>query len=269
MILGLILISTTKVFKEKLVKQSLLDNQELFELNGKKIGKSRIVFEKVVIYGKLRCDALIFTENKGIIGVEIKTEYDNLKRLARQLSYYKKVCNYVYVYCHDSHLNKVIKLIKDKHLDKFVGVISYSIFKDEVIPGVYQPAKLNPDYRLASALQMLWKSEIRDILRVTTSQQAKLIAAKEGLNYIPIFKDPVTQLKISSMPTTYGIASERLTKPQLVKNYLKLYGQRQGTVILCQRFIYNDNDPTKYLKLFNFKGRIDQPLIVGDPNEII
>ena len=243
---------------EKKVKQSLLNNPELFNYLGN-LGNNRTIFEKVVLYNKLRCDALIFTEKRGIIGVEIKTQYDNLNRLNRQLNNYKKVCNYVFVYCHDSHLEKVKQLLKEHSYGDYVGIISYSTFKGDVIPGLYRKAYSSPVYSIRDAVKMLWKSEIRDILRVYTTKQAQLAAKDNNYTYASIYPNA---LQMSSYGYT-GIASTKLNKNQLISNYIGMFGKKIGTKILAQRFIYGDVDPTKYLKLYHFNDDINKPVEIG------
>ena len=80
------------------IKNSILHLQSIFPKN--KLGKSLVTYEKTINF-KTIADCLIFTEKQGIIGIEIKTAHDTLKRLSHQLDDYVKCCSYVYVYCHD------------------------------------------------------------------------------------------------------------------------------------------------------------------------
>lgn len=241
---------------ERQVKQHLLKNQKLFNHLGD-LGTSRIVFEKV--YGKLRADALIFTEDQGIIGVEIKTEYDNLKRLPRQLSNYKQICNYVYVYCHDSHLKAVIQLLKDKGFWGYVGIVSYTVFKGKIIAGVYKQAKQSPYYHVAYALKMLWKDEVRGMINAYTGNQAEILA---NMVHVPFHKVYNNKLNYNRFGY-HGAGSVGLSKAQLIRNYVGLFGEQAGTQVLCQRFIYDDMNPEKHMKLYHFNDNINHPVEVG------
>lgn len=255
----MILISETKRFTEKYIKQSILDNPELFSNLGK-LDPSRVVFEKSVSFGNLRTDCIIFTETVGLIGVEIKTKYDNLRRLKRQLSNYQRVCNYTYVYCEDSQLAGVLKLIKDNHWEHYIGVIAYTVFEDEVIPGVYQQAYPSPKWTLTTAMQMMWKSEVRDMLKAYTSRKALALAKDKQLPYLPIYEP-----EFYNIPKATGYANAGLSKYKMIGNYAHVFGIPNGTKYLAQRFIYTDNDPTKYLKLYHFGDSLDDPEIVGGP----
>ncbi|MBT9670507.1 sce7726 family protein [Secundilactobacillus kimchicus] len=243
---------------EDSIKQSLLDNQFLFNYIGD-FGKSRVVFEKgLPPKNRLIADALIFTEKQGIIGVEMKTQYDTLARLERQLSYYKQICNYVFVYVHDSHLEGVIDLLKKRGYWGFVGIVSYTQFHDDVVVGLYKAAELNPHYNLVYSLKLLWRNEIRDILQAYTTKHGSLVARNHNLSYQPVFSHHM------QMTTGYnGIASRKFTKRQLIANYVKLFGQKNGTQVLCQRFIYGDMNPEKYLKLYRFGDNLGQPEEIG------
>lgn len=98
---------------ERVVKysfvQALLDNAD--EVN---------VFE-LVVHNK-RVD--LCRINGSSIGYEIKSELDNLDRLADQVSAYSKVFDYVYVITHEKHRSAVEKLIPGH-----CGIISYD-FQD-------------------------------------------------------------------------------------------------------------------------------------------
>ncbi|MCA7081865.1 hypothetical protein LGL73_14055, partial [Staphylococcus aureus] len=67
-----------KILLEDDLKQAVLQHISLYEYLGD-LGRTKVIFEKSVNYGKLIADALVFTDNKGIIGVEIKTEADTLR----------------------------------------------------------------------------------------------------------------------------------------------------------------------------------------------
>ncbi|MCC9083788.1 sce7726 family protein [Enterococcus faecium] len=77
--------------------------------------------------GNTICDCLIFTEKRGVIGIEIKTERDSTKRLNKQLKDYEKVCDFVYVLCHDTHVPKVEQIL-NRYNHRHVGILAYTEF---------------------------------------------------------------------------------------------------------------------------------------------
>lgn len=229
---------------EKSVKQAVLDSKTFFRSLGD-LGKSRIIFEKTCGYGELIADCLIFTENRGIIGVEIKTAHDTLKRLSKQLDSYVRVCNYVYVFCHDSHLEAVEALIKRKGLVNTVGIISYIEFKDDVIGGVVKEAQPNSRYELTYALEMLWKKQIERVIHMFTDKQEQLaINTYGGIA-------PVQDRR--NLSGGMRMVGQRTSKKNLIRVYVDLLGEVNGTKILCQQFQTVQPYPDRVLKLYKFK----------------
>lgn len=242
--------------KEHDIKNFFLDNKFLFNYLGK-LGENRIVFEKSICNGKVRADALLFTENKGIIGIEFKTKNDTLKRLPRQLTYYVKTCNYVFVFCDDIHTTQVEQLLKQKGLS-FVGIISYTNIGTTIIAGMYREAKLNPKYSLYSACELLWKNELAWILRVLSNKPARLMknAFKTQHMDLKIYSQQhnhFMESRLGNHATAYG--SHHYTYKQLIDTYVRLLGTKVGTQIICESFIYHGYSPDHYLKLYDFGDR--------------
>lgn len=152
-------ISKDNVAREQFVKDFILDNKGLFGL----LGDATVVFEKAVHRYNIITDALIFSELKGIIGIEIKTKNDSLSRLNKQLKAYRAVADFAWVMCHDKHVDKVEKIIDDNgHIG--VGIMSYTEFEGTLIVGVIRDANTSPYKDARVVLDMLWKSELKTIL---------------------------------------------------------------------------------------------------------
>ncbi|MCG1032943.1 sce7726 family protein [Bacillus amyloliquefaciens] len=66
-------------------------------------------FEFPFDFNRRRCDLLVATCNS-IIGIEIKSDLDNLDRLVDQLSSYYKCFNEVYVACGKKHYPQISKM---------------------------------------------------------------------------------------------------------------------------------------------------------------
>ena len=195
------------------IKNSVLQNKSIFSHLGK-LGNDLIVYEKK-IYDGVISDCLIFTQYQGIIGVEIKTQHDTLKRLPRQLDSYVRTCRYTYVYCHDSKVVKVKKLLKKKHYD-FVGIISYTEFDKTPIPGIIQQAKVSPFLMYQGYTSLLWKDELRKILYIATKTKQS---------------DTIRKLKYK---------------------YNQLFPSLNGEQLIANFYINNYTDPKKPLQRYHF-----------------
>lgn len=195
------------------IKNSVLQNKSIFSHLGK-LGNDLIIYEKK-IYDGVISDCLIFTQYQGIIGVEIKTQHDTLKRLPRQLDSYVRTCRYTYVYCHDSKVVKVKKLLKKKHYN-FVGIISYTEFDKTPIPGIIQQAKMSPFLMYQGYTSLLWKDELRKILYIATKTKQS---------------DTIRKLKYK---------------------YNQLFPSLNGEQLIANFYINNYTDPKKPLQRYHF-----------------
>jgi len=233
-----------KTVYEKAVKQAVLDSKTFFNDLGD-LGKSRVLFEKSCGYGELIADCLIFTENKGIIGVEIKTAHDTLKRLSHQLDSYIRVCNYVYVFCHDSQLKEVQALIKRKGLVNTVGIISYIEFGDDVIGGVIKQATPSKYFELTYALEMLWKQQLFRVLQMYINRPEQVAVNTYG-------GMASTHTKVGEKMTRQTV-NRKLSKKRLIRMYVNFFGVEAGTKILVRQFQIVQPFPDRVLKLYKFK----------------
>jgi len=140
------------------VKQMILDTPRLFVTDD---DNTAIWFEKEIVgnYSVQHtiADCLIFSEQQGLIGVEIKSARDSKKRLRRQLTDYVKVCDYVWVLIHDTMLPEVEGILEDF---PYVGVICYTEVNDKLAPGVVKQAQPSPQFNLKESLDMLWSNEL-------------------------------------------------------------------------------------------------------------
>jgi len=139
------------------VKEALLLNRDLFVQHEE---DTSVIFEKTLdSYHRKQytiADSLIFSSDKGLTGVEIKTARDSKKRLGRQLEGYTEVCDYVYLLIHDEMLNEVLEYTK---LYPQVGIICYTELENRLVLGKVREAQyIEPD--LKATLMLLWTSEL-------------------------------------------------------------------------------------------------------------
>lgn len=121
--------------------------------------KAKVMYEKSINYGRTIADCLVIDTDK-IIGIELKTAHDNLKRLKKQLTSYLTTCNLVYVYVADKHVQGVLDIIDKTPNFSVIGVISYDTFDGEILSGVVRKAKPNPNYNLKICTMALLQKDI-------------------------------------------------------------------------------------------------------------
>lgn len=121
----------------------ILENKERF--------KKGIFLNEYDINGKNRVDFALFEKDK-LIGYEIKSEADNLKRFIPQLRTYLKIFNYVYLIIHNKYLEEVQRLLNEFKL-KGIGLISVS---DEItFEIVREPSDNSKIFKVNSILRNL------------------------------------------------------------------------------------------------------------------
>lgn len=226
------------------VKQAILANRHLLSSLGE-LGKTKVIFEKGMNYGNLIADAVAFTQYQGIIGYEIKTEYDTLKRLPKQLDSYVRVCNYVIVFCHDSKLEEVEELLDSKNYP-FVGIISYSDFEGDVITGMYRVPQLSPLFSMKACLSMLWKNEIYAILSAYVNHPSMVVANTYKSKHATVHDG------YRASQAQYGMLRKNMTKRAMISLYQNLIPNKEGIRIICEMFISENFDPNKNLQLYDY-----------------
>lgn len=233
-------------FYEENIQQLILRKKHIFG----DIGDSTVVFEKAVMRGNTICDCLIFTENRGLIGVEIKTERDSTKRLNKQLADYEKVCDFVYVLCHDDHVPKVEQILT-RYKHGHVGILAYTEFRGEPLLGIYKEAQRSPHKSAYHMFDILWKEEILKLLgtfkhygmRVQTATGTKFIESKNRGGGV-------------SGLYTQANYSRRMRKSILITNLIsKLGGEEESTRVFCDIFIHHKQHPEKAIKYHHFINR--------------
>lgn len=86
---------------------------------------------------------------------EIKTKYDNLNRLSKQIEDYSRLFEYVYVVCSEDKFNDVKKIIP-----KYCGIIKYKNRKNGAFNEV-RKAKKSPNIDVRSIIEHFYKKELQ------------------------------------------------------------------------------------------------------------
>lgn len=173
------------------VKQKLLETPTLFG----SLGKSVVISEKAIPNFSVIADLLVFSENYGIIGLEIKTEHDSTQRLNKQLRAYEAISTEVWVVVHDSlyaHVHQVLE--KNNH--PTVGIISYSTFEGDIIFGKMREPVTSPNFRVENILNLMDKNSllllarriVSGVYKDSTSNQGYYGATRDGQSSVVTYR---------------------------------------------------------------------------------
>lgn len=228
-------------FYEDDIKELILQKKHIFISEG----KSTVLFEKGIVIGSTIADCLIFSEEKGIIGVEIKTEHDTTRRLNKQLKNYSLVCDHVYVLCHDEHVSKVEEIINKQF--PHTGIIAYTEFKGEPVLGVYKQAVKSPFKKVEMAYQMLWRDEIANLLGAFKRQVKTL----EEMGYT-VDTAASRSNGLHGLYTKSNASKKYLRKGQMISMIVNRLGEDEANRLLCDIFINGKMNPEKNLHFHHF-----------------
>jgi hypothetical protein len=234
-------------FYEGDIKKLILTKKRIFL--GNTDYNSTVLFEKGIVIGSTIADCLIFSEDQGIIGVEIKTVHDTTRRLNKQLRDYSLVCDYVYVLCHDNHIEKTEEILK-KNKHHHVGILAYAEFKEDVILGIYKKADKSPTKSVKMAFQMLWRDEIANLLGGFKRQVKTL--EEQGLK-VNIAKSRSNGLH--GLYTQSNASKKYLRKADMIGMIVNRLGAEEANQLLCAIFISGRMHPEKHLKFHHFTDK--------------
>lgn len=221
------------------VKQELLNSPELFG----NLGESRVISEKSISEFNVIADLLIFSTNKGVIGVEIKTEHDSTHRLNKQLRAYESVCTEVWVIVHDS-LYKDVEKVLDANNHPSVGIISYNVVDKQFYFGKIRDTTVSDQFDVYHLMMILWKSELLHIARYVGANRSVKVGNSDELVVTGFYGDK-RDGKNSSV-------TGRATKKQLamfIKNKMGTLGAYQ---LIVDMFVNEVKSPEKVLKYYHF-----------------
>jgi len=236
----------SKRFYEEDIKELILNKQHLFVSN---TDESTVLFEKAISVGSTIADCLIFSREQGIIGIEIKTERDSTRRLNKQLTSYSQVCDWVYVMCHDNHVEKVEKILSKNNWNH-VGILAYTEFRGEAILGLYKAPTRSPFKKVFTAYQMLWKEEISNILGSFKRQMKTLEEFGISVNMTESRSGGLNGLYVQS-----NASKKYLKKSQMIGMIISRLGEAEANTLLCNIFISGKMHPEKQLKFYHFRKK--------------
>lgn len=155
------------------IRDSDIRKHLLTELNSKRKPETIIKPEMQVGYGAAIIDIAVI-ENT-FLGYEIKSEVDSLQRLKNQIETYDKLINKSYLVVCENHYKKAMMMIPDYWGIRVVTRTAQGIELQNI-----RVSSENPNKNTFALAQLLWRSEIIDLLTN--------IGEIKGLKQLPKFK---------------------------------------------------------------------------------
>ncbi len=118
---------------------------------------TKIINEFNVCRGNVRIDVAVI--NGSIMGYEIKSDSDTLRRLPNQIELYCKVFDRITIICGKIHTNKILNLVPE-----WWGVLEVTGDKYGMKKSIIRNPKRNKSINAYSVSQLLWKSEALELL---------------------------------------------------------------------------------------------------------
>ncbi len=224
------------------VKKKILSSPNLFG----NIGKHVVVSEKMVAEFSVIADLLVFSENYGIIGIEIKTEHDSTQRLNKQLRAYEAISTETWVVVHDSLFEHVAKVLKNNN-HPHVGVISYSVYKGDIIMGKVIEPTISDTFRVEHLLNIMHKSELLSLARKVTS----VTYDKSGR---PVITGAYGAMREGRSSTVTG----RFPKATLIQIIVAKLGRLGAYQVVVDTFVNQRLNMSRNLKYYHFTNPIKE-----------
>jgi len=140
-------------------------------------GQSRVVEELGIEYGKFRIDIAVI--NGALLGIEIKSETDDLSRLANQARAYNLVFDYLTLVIHERHIRSA-ETFSDIRTWGIV-LVPKTANRDDVQLEEIRETQFNSHTDSISVARLLWRDEAIDILARHTASNRVRSARRDEL----------------------------------------------------------------------------------------
>ena len=134
-----------------------------------------VIDELGIAHGSSRIDIAVIT--KRLLGYEIKSEKDTLRRLPQQIRYYNSVFNRVTLIVDYRHAYEALKIIPIWWGVRLVEMKS----SGEVYFSIAREARENPSPDKYSIAQLLWRNEVLQILEETEADRSIRAKSRDEL----------------------------------------------------------------------------------------
>lgn len=238
------------------IHRMILENESIFG----ELGKTTVILEKKLHDRHVIADILIFSEIRGIIGIEIKTAHDTTQRLNKQLNAYKEIANEVWVVIADEQYEKVSKVLKDNHHEA-VGIISYGQIGDKLFPGIMKYPSIPTQFDYRNIYRVMWKSELVAMANGLSAGGEILVniytelAPLEGQTNYSAGKHGQKRFNKRSLGPQPTVVTQRMTKDQIIDYIFTRLGSINAYKLIISMFIEGTKHPDKVLKSYHFKQR--------------
>lgn len=111
-----------------------------------------LIIKEMGVCGQVRCDVVALGEE--MVGYEIKSDADTLRRLPRQVEWYSRVLDRAHVVTTERHLEGVQSVVSE-----WWGVMVASGPADDVRLQPLREAGVNPSLDTRSLVDLLWRPE--------------------------------------------------------------------------------------------------------------
>lgn len=199
------------IYEETEIKEKTLKNYissgnilSVISLDGLEINKEQSVyeFEKTICNGNTITDCVIHaylpSGNIATVGIEIKSEYDTTRRLAKQITDYLQVCDYVYIFAHEKHTQKIRNILKNIKGGYKVGIISYTEYDNEILAYLEKGAKTNTPNHYQYVNSFLKRKQLGTIIKQYYGKRTSTITGTtrkpQLINYL-IQTKPMQEIK--------------------------------------------------------------------------
>lgn len=130
-------------------------------------GVVRLVEELELQQGAARIDMAFFGND--LLGVEIKSPRDSLSRLPDQAQVYSRVFDRVYIVAAEPFMQKVLGIVPE-----WWGVIAIHQSEARVFFRAVRAAETNPRVDAAALIDLLWKEELLEMLRLSSNEPIRI-----------------------------------------------------------------------------------------------
>ena len=175
-----------RLYETDIKKEFIFRNYDFF------FRENTYLINEMKLNSKSIIDLIHFDFNKNnIIGFELKSERDTIRRLDNQLKTYISFCNIVYVVSHEKHLGKIQELLQDKKYYNNVGIITTTRDYNftEIKKATYQKPVFDSFIRNLDTEELTLLSESKGVDISTTLNKKSLVEKlKPKVNYSDIYE---------------------------------------------------------------------------------
>ena len=172
-----------------------------------------VIDELGVAHGSSRIDIAVIT--KRLLGYEIKSEKDTLKRLPQQIHYYNSVFNRVTLIVDYRHAYEALRMIPVWWGVRLVELSS----SGEVFFAIAREARENPSPDKYAMVQLLWRNEALQLLEEIGADHGVRTKSRDEIYKRLVERIEIDELRISICNKLRHRTNWRVDAPQVSYAY--------------------------------------------------